>query len=236
MTYYKPVIVLGKSIYSHKGATYDIDEKSDIAPTLSEIDPNPVLPVEKKTKVDELVYYLLKHYLYFSDAEEVFANGNDEFETKIISQMATGIEFQGRQSQNIKGALSKTNQYLSVTKKLREELQNTTPSLETALFIITRRFDSLPQFTERLINQLGPSKCDYLVYETVDTSVLSPHNVNAIYEYSSQNMLGILECLLQKYDLVLLVSEHLEYITTAHLSVMNLVKGTRKLILDSFTL
>ena len=85
LTYYKPVIVLGMAIYSHKGATYDINDKADIAMKLAEV--GAALPAGKKRKVDELIYYLLRHYLYFSNGEEVFVGSNGEIEDRILSRM-----------------------------------------------------------------------------------------------------------------------------------------------------
>jgi len=238
LTYYKPVIVLGKSIYSHKGATYDIEQKADIVSTLAEIaQKNSILPMEKEAEINKIVYYLLRYYLYFRDAKEVFANSNDEIENKILSQMAPEVKFQGRQSRNIQEALLKTEQYLSMTKKLKEELQNAiTQSPKKVLLIITSRFDSLSQFTENLITQLNTSKCDYLIHENIDPSTLFQKNVNAIYKYSSKNMFGLFRCLLKKYDLVILISNQLEHIGKKYILVTRLIRGTRKLKLDSFVI
>ena len=63
LTYHKPVVVMGSAIYGHRGATFDVEDLSELPEKLEEA----VTGEVDKQQIDRLLYSIIFKYLFHSD-------------------------------------------------------------------------------------------------------------------------------------------------------------------------
>jgi hypothetical protein len=85
LTYCKPVIALGQAIYSHKGLTRDVPDEQALASVLRSLLENPQAALPDRKAINRFLYYLLRHYLYFIDGNELFAGSNKSIEQQLLA-------------------------------------------------------------------------------------------------------------------------------------------------------
>jgi|GEM_PF-4980295 len=84
LTYGKPVVVLGKALYSHKGFTYDVATDEELEHMLKYLITHDHDSVALQKRVTPFLFYLLSGYLYFIDGKEVFEGSNRRIEEAIV--------------------------------------------------------------------------------------------------------------------------------------------------------
>jgi hypothetical protein len=87
LTYNKPLITLGNSIYSHQGMTFDVTNKDELKECITKLCVAHTESSEKTKRIHRYLYTLLNEYLYFLNGDEAFGVSNG----KIVQMLTDAI-------------------------------------------------------------------------------------------------------------------------------------------------
>jgi capsular polysaccharide export protein len=91
LTWGRPVLALGRAIYSDKGFTYDVRRREDLAPTLRHALETGGLPTGSGPSFDRFMVYLTQHYLYRLDDGEESRRVNEAIERGLLSTIHAAV-------------------------------------------------------------------------------------------------------------------------------------------------
>lgn len=87
LTYYKPVIVLGKAIYSGKGFTFDVSGRDELDAVFRKVVEKPFLSQKMKDSLQKFLLHLINEYLYYIEDNDFTRKRNKVIEQRIISEL-----------------------------------------------------------------------------------------------------------------------------------------------------
>ena len=87
LTYNKPLIALGNSIYSHQGMTFDVTNKDELKKCISKLCVTHTESSERINRIHRYLFTLLNEYLYFLNGDNAFGVSNE----KIIQMLTDAI-------------------------------------------------------------------------------------------------------------------------------------------------
>jgi hypothetical protein len=127
----KPVVVLGRALYSHKGFTLDLPSPSDLLRVLSQaLDKG--FDEAMKQRLEQFMIYITRNYLYFLDGHEIFPESNERLVDELLDL--------ARRAQPVYAVPGPFSPALDASlKEIRERCDRSRAVLDTAAAIKRRR-------------------------------------------------------------------------------------------------
>jgi capsular polysaccharide export protein len=214
LTYNKPVIVLGKAIYSGKGFTFDISNRMELDSVFSKVVKEPFLSSEMQGHCRKFLNYLVNHYLYFIDDNEFSRDKNNKIERKIIAEMETAgsdVVVEQRNGKYFSGILEEqeAKKVFSAHRKERVKKRWQTISdvkgVSSILLTQSSDADTFDRTFNILFRLFPHTEFDLLVFPEIGDDKTSRYKtLQRVNVFSSRKKTELLRMLFKKHGLFIL--------------------------------